>query len=258
MAVSMNAEDQEVLQQIERAKREWEATVDALPDLILLVNAAGSVLRANRSVETWHCCRVTEAAGMPVHALLHPGCMEPCCSLAVLLAQILGSAAFVLTCAEELSRSAQLMSPDELQEFFTMLQHSADKAVNIIDELLLLAGIRKMDIAAQPLEMVSIIQEAQRRLVGMIAASEAEIEAPDAWPVALGYAPWVEAIWANYLSNGIKYGGHPPRLRLGGQVGVESEGVPGRGSLFYFTLPEAGTMRANVRHAGMMSHRAPT
>ncbi len=28
--------------------------------------------------------------------------------------------------------------------------------------------------------------------------------------------------------------------KLGGQAGVESEGVPGRGSIFYFTLPGVG------------------
>jgi signal transduction histidine kinase len=125
----------------------------------------------------------------------------------------------------------------------------------------------------------------------------------------LGYAPWVEEVWANYLSNGCKYGGTPsaaPRLelggdllpilpagdgqdgsmvrfwvhdsgdgltseqqnrlftpftrldqararghglglsivrriveKLGGQVGVESNGAPGQGSTFYFTLPAA-------------------
>jgi signal transduction histidine kinase len=27
--------------------------------------------------------------------------------------------------------------------------------------------------------------------------------------------------------------------KLGGQVGVESEGIPGQGSLFFFSLPEA-------------------
>ena len=31
----------------------------------------------------------------------------------------------------------------------------------------------------------------------------------------LGYAPWVEEIWVNYLSNGLKYGGSPPYLELG-------------------------------------------
>ena len=113
----------------------------------------------------------------------------------------------------------------------------------------------------------------------------------------MGYPPWVEEVWVNYLSNGCKYGGTPPRLelggetlpggtarfwmrdggtgispedqarlfapftrlgqvhvgghglglsivhriidKLGGQVGVESDGLPGHGSLFYFILPAA-------------------
>ena len=33
---------------------------------------------------------------------------------------------------------------------------------------------------------------------------------------ALGHAPWVEEVWANYISNAIKYGGTPPRIELGG------------------------------------------
>ena len=31
----------------------------------------------------------------------------------------------------------------------------------------------------------------------------------------MGYAPWVEEVWVNYLSNGLKYGGSPPCLELG-------------------------------------------
>jgi signal transduction histidine kinase len=38
---------------------------------------------------------------------------------------------------------------------------------------------------------------------------------PELWPVAEGYTPWVEEVWINYLSNGLKYGGHPPRLEVG-------------------------------------------
>jgi len=38
---------------------------------------------------------------------------------------------------------------------------------------------------------------------------------PDSWPVAIGYAPWAEEVWANYMSNGLKYGGRPPCLELG-------------------------------------------
>jgi signal transduction histidine kinase len=31
----------------------------------------------------------------------------------------------------------------------------------------------------------------------------------------LGYGPWVEEVWFNYLSNSIKYGGRPPLVELG-------------------------------------------
>ena len=39
----------------------------------------------------------------------------------------------------------------------------------------------------------------------------------DSWPRALGHAAWVEEVWANYLSNAIKYGGQPPRVMLGAE-----------------------------------------
>ena len=38
---------------------------------------------------------------------------------------------------------------------------------------------------------------------------------PSSWPVALGYAPWVEEIWVNHLSNALKHSGEPPRIVLG-------------------------------------------
>jgi signal transduction histidine kinase len=63
--------------------------------------------------------------------------------------------------------------------------------------------------------MAQIVAEAQQRLADLIHQSGAAIVGPEAWPAALGYAPWVEEIWVNYLSNGIKYGGQPPRLSLG-------------------------------------------
>jgi signal transduction histidine kinase len=34
----------------------------------------------------------------------------------------------------------------------------------------------------------------------------------------LGYAAWIEEVWANYLSNAIKYGGDPPMITLGSDL----------------------------------------
>ena len=38
--------------------------------------------------------------------------------------------------------------------------------------------------------------------------------------MALGYGPWIEEVWVNYLSNALKYGGMPsapPRIELGAE-----------------------------------------
>jgi signal transduction histidine kinase len=68
--------------------------------------------------------------------------------------------------------------------------------------------------------MGEIVKESLARLTSMIDEHKARIVTPeeDAWPVALGYAPWVEEVWANYISNAIKYGGTPPQIELGATV----------------------------------------
>ena len=66
-----------------------------------------------------------------------------------------------------------------------------------------------------PLDMADIVAEALERLAPMIEEYRAEIILPDAWPAALGYGPWVVEVWANYVSNAVKYGGTPPRVELG-------------------------------------------
>jgi signal transduction histidine kinase len=98
------------------------------------------------------------------------------------------------------------------------LATSARKAINIVDELLLLASVRQEQVRHDPLDMADIVKQARRRLDWMVAQYQGEITLPDRWPIALGYAAWVEEVWVNYLSNGLKYGGRPPRLQLGAEV----------------------------------------
>jgi len=106
----------------------------------------------------------------------------------------------------------------------SIVNRASVKMNNIIDELLLLASVRKVDeIRVEPLDMATIVDEAQRRLAHSIVESQAEIVSPDGWPLAVGHGPWVEEIWANYLSNAIKYGGRPPRVILG--AGAYENGV---------------------------------
>ncbi len=111
------------------------------------------------------------------------------------------------------------MSPEELASYLDLIVLNGLKTSNIIDALLLLAGVRKKgNVIMHPLDMHTIVREARGRLEHLITANKASISVPAVWPVALGYAPWVEEVWVNYLSNGIKYGGQPPRLQLGAET----------------------------------------
>ena len=75
-----------LLRKIERAKQEWETTVDSLQDLACLVDNQGRIIRANRIVEAWHLGKVVDVEGRDFHGLLHPGCTTPSCYLNALWA----------------------------------------------------------------------------------------------------------------------------------------------------------------------------
>jgi len=95
------------------------------------------------------------------------------------------------------------------------IQQTSRKMANIIDALLLLSSARSQEIQMKPLNMSEIITNVQQRLKQMIEEYQAEIVTPTNWPVAQAYAPWIEEIWINYISNALKYGGKPPRIELG-------------------------------------------
>ena len=202
---------------------------------------------------------------------------------------------FVTGMAEVLLHDLEELSAQEVEAYLDEIIQHGHKMGRIVDELLSLARLHDAQAKIAPLNMDEVVAEAQRQLAAMIRDRQAEILLPDSWPAALGYSPWIEEVWVNYLSNAIKYGGQPPRLhlgagqqadgtarfwvrdngpgltptqqarlftpftridhsqvhghglglsivrriveRLGGQVGVESAGVPGQGSTFWFTLP---------------------
>ncbi len=191
----------------------------------------------------------------------------------------------------------QARLPEELQEYLNAIARNGYKMSDIIDELELLAGVRKAKIELTPLNMARIVAEVQQRLAYLIREYQAKIIISEYWPVAMGHKPWVEEVWANYLSTAIRYGGQPPLVRvgataqsdgmvrfwvrdngpgltpqeqnqlfgeftssdqlkvkgyalglsivrrivtkLGGQVQIASDGIPGQGSILSFTLPEA-------------------
>lgn len=200
--------------------------------------------------------------------------------------------------ASTLREGCGTMDDEDVELCSNSIVTASQKMSNIIEELLLLAGVRQKDVEPEPIiDMTDLVVQSRERLTTLIDRCQAEIVIPEEWPLALGYGPWVEEVWTNYISNAIKYGGDPPRVevgataydngqvqfwvrdngagltpeeqarlftpftrlsevkvkghglglsivrriveKLGGEVGVESDGVPGQGSIFSFTLPVA-------------------
>lgn len=106
---------------------------------------------------------------------------------------------------------------DQIELALHKINRSAWKMNRIVDEIMLLTGLRKETVTLQPVDMNQIITESRERLAIAIREAQAEISMLDQsnWPIALGYAPWIEEVWVNYISNAIKYGGQPPRIELG-------------------------------------------
>jgi signal transduction histidine kinase len=199
--------------------------------------------------------------------------------------------------ARMLETDETIRGEERLVDCLQMIARSGEKANSIIEALLLLARLEHQQVEKKPVAMADIMATLLLRLGPMIETYRATLILPEQWPGVLGYGPWIEEVWCNYLSNGIKYGGRPPRLelgampqadgmvclwvrdngpgltaeeqarlfkpfsrlqkieiegeglglsivrciveKLGGQVGVESAGIPGQGSEFWFALPGA-------------------
>lgn len=104
----------------------------------------------------------------------------------------------------------------ELLSLAHLIAAAGEKMDTIIEELMLLAGLRDTEPHMEPLgNMARIVTEAQQRLTSLVEKRRAQILTPETWPIAIGYGPWVEEVWVNYLSNAIKYGGNPPSVELG-------------------------------------------
>lgn len=58
--------------------KEWEASVDVLPQLILMLDARGNIVRGNNAVERWELARTPEIKGLHYHRLFHPLCTGDC------------------------------------------------------------------------------------------------------------------------------------------------------------------------------------
>lgn len=104
---------------------------------------------------------------------------------------------------------------DETRDDLERIQDSALQMQEVIDSLLLLAGISRKQVTIEPIDMGAVVGRVLRHLDGRITESRATLDVAGSWPLVVGYRPWIERVWHNYVENGIKYGGRPPVLALG-------------------------------------------
>ena len=109
---------------------------------------------------------------------------------------------------------------DKLREYLERIAWGSVKMNNMISDLLMLTRVNQTGVKLEPLDMTTILTDVQTRLAAQTEQFGAVLKMPDFWPVALGYAPWIEEVWVNYISNALKYGGHPPVVTLGAEAAI--------------------------------------
>lgn len=120
-----------------------------------------------------------------------------------------------------------IMTAEDIDADLDRIAYSGEKMAKIVDALLLLSQVRKLEeVEITPLDMGAIVAGALERLSTLQADCQAEVVLPDRWPTALGHGPWVEEVWVNYLSNAFKYGGASSRIELNARVQTDSSNDP--------------------------------
>lgn len=66
-------------QTIEKAKQQWQAAADMMPQLVCLLDASGQLIHVNRTIERWGLANVAGVRGRWLHDVLHPDCGDPQC-----------------------------------------------------------------------------------------------------------------------------------------------------------------------------------
>ena len=107
------------------------------------------------------------------------------------------------------------LTNEELREHLRQIGLTAHKMNSIVNSLLLLAEVSEADIPVSSVQMARVVENVQERFSYVIRQQNARIILPEAWPDSIGYEPWIEEVWANYLSNALKYGGRPPHVEFG-------------------------------------------
>ena len=135
------------------------------------------------------------------------------------------SLSLILGFSELLLKEYDTVPREELRRCLQMIVESGHKMNSIVDELMLLTHVRDEESpGVGPLEMGDIIAEAVGRLSYILQRKQAKFSAPDRWPEALGYAPWVEEVWFAFMVEALQFDVEPLRIEAGGKQEQDGTG----------------------------------
>ena len=120
--------------------------------------------------------------------------------------------------AEMLLDEYKDMMPEGMEESLQAINRAGQTGIKIVEELLLLASLRKQEVALTPVDMPAVVNRAIDRLSMAATDHELSVIDPEAWPVVLGYEPWLEEAWVNYLGNAMKYSGPSAKISCGASL----------------------------------------
>ena len=129
----------------------------------------------------------------------------------------------VLILNADLIKDVSDLTEQECRECLLQLKSTAYEMRSIIKSLLLFAEVSQAEAPRGVVQMAQVVANVQARLSYLIRQQQAQLILPQDWPDVVGYGPWIEEVWANLLSNALKYGGRPPRVELG--VSSSSDGM---------------------------------
>lgn len=166
-----------------------------------------NVVLAQRTVELQKRTLELEQRNMELDAFAHTVAHD----LKNPLSGVIGLSEILLEkCAPDKPIDAK--SLDRLQK----INDAAMQILGIINAILLLAGVsRRNTLQIDAIDMKLLLQQViNTRLSTLISQYRATIVLSETLPMAQGYAPWIEEVWVNYLTNGMKYGGEIPHLEV--------------------------------------------